>query len=197
MNCSKCGNWLDARSVFCPRCGTPAPVANNWGQGAPATDSWLNVLGMFVGREAPYYFRAWGVSAYNQGLPPSFFASWNWAAFIVGPLWFAYRKMYAVALAITLFQTVGAWTLFGNDALWTVIMWGVTFMFAIGANWMYYRHCLEKVNAILATYSDARQQQAALIQSGGTSWNMVIALLVFDIIFFVIMIQKLFLAMRF
>jgi hypothetical protein len=54
----------------------------------------------FIGPRSKYYLRVF----YTQILEKRR-VGWNWAAFFLGPIWFAYRKLYlpAVALAAVMF----------------------------------------------------------------------------------------------
>jgi len=45
-------------------------------------------LAVFVGPRFAYYRNKWQLAGSRNGM------SWNWAAFLFGPFWMAYRRMY-------------------------------------------------------------------------------------------------------
>ncbi len=56
----------------------------------------------------------------NNGKIEGWFKSWNWAAFFFGPLWLAYRKMYAY---VTFFVLINLLLSFIVYYLWSRTMW--------------------------------------------------------------------------
>ncbi|MBR4749083.1 MAG: DUF2628 domain-containing protein [Abditibacteriota bacterium] len=96
--CAFCGSRLPGNAAFCPVCGKavslPAEAAGEEPCDGPDIYAFLS-----PGDEA--YRNKFGICGCT-GLR----ASWNWAAFFFGWLWFGYRKMYiqaVCALLATLF----------------------------------------------------------------------------------------------
>lgn len=50
----------------------------------------------FVGNKADFYFGKWGKMRKNSSAMKIY--SWNWAAVLFGPVWYAYRKMYSFSI---------------------------------------------------------------------------------------------------
>ena len=57
----------------------------------------------FVGKKADYYITKWTRLRQRQ-IP----MSWNWAAFSLGPIWMAYRKMLALGYVVVVLQILTA-----------------------------------------------------------------------------------------
>jgi Protein of unknown function (DUF2628) len=137
--------------------GTPSPQGElpRWATKAKASTPFSEErMAAYIGpRWDPTYRRKLAVFFAD----PAFTVTWNWSAFVVGPLWLLYRKLY---LAFFLFffasQSLGSYLLMGFDpkqlgaglsnpenrpALVTVV--GLTFAIhlAVGgtANWLLFR----------------------------------------------------------
>jgi Protein of unknown function (DUF2628) len=50
----------------------------------------------FIGNRAEYYFKKWEKMKKNSSAMKIY--SWNWASVFLGPIWYAYRKMYSIAI---------------------------------------------------------------------------------------------------
>jgi len=113
--CTKCGARHTGSAAFCTKCGnrlttaaaqTPAPPVftqadpNNqnpysyasYGNPAPQTDGELEQL---IGVKQDYYLRV-----FHEMKTQDKKTSWNWAAFLVAPYWFVYRKLYVWGIGV-------------------------------------------------------------------------------------------------
>ncbi|WP_162274108.1 DUF2628 domain-containing protein [Leptospira tipperaryensis] len=50
----------------------------------------------FIGNKADYYFKKWEKMKNNSSALKIY--SWNWGSILLGPIWYAYRKMYSIAI---------------------------------------------------------------------------------------------------
>nr|WP_269752205.1 DUF2628 domain-containing protein [Leptospira ainazelensis] len=50
----------------------------------------------FIGNQADFYFKKWERMRKNSSAMKIY--SWNWASVFFGPVWYAYRKMYSIAI---------------------------------------------------------------------------------------------------
>ncbi len=120
--CANCGTPNAEFAEFCQHCGAPLKIDEQW-QSAVHTSSPYNEyqpfrstqqpaqtsdnseidgvssqdVSAFVGLKATYYVPRFQRMARNNSS-----ASWNWAAFIFGPFWLLYRKMYAFGVLVML-----------------------------------------------------------------------------------------------
>lgn len=124
--CPRCRTRNPQYAEFCQHCGAQLNNTNAWSDSGNSktsyneyqpfkTDSYEHAndgnedvggvsekdLSAFVGQRANYYlprFRRMARSGKN--------VSWNWAAFIFGPLWLLYRKMYTLGAVVILLELV-------------------------------------------------------------------------------------------
>lgn len=79
---------------------------------------------------------------------------WNWAAFFLGPLWLAYRKMYAQA------------------ALWIFVLMFTSvfglFLLALLANRLYYLQATQFIAMQKISQLSPEEQRIKIIRAGGT-----------------------------
>jgi hypothetical protein len=59
----------------------------------------LEAARLFIGENHAFYLRSWGIEGSGGH-------AWNWAAFLLGPSWLLYRKMYGYACAWLAFVVV-------------------------------------------------------------------------------------------
>lgn len=122
--CSRCQTRNPQYAEFCQHCGAPLNNENAWSDVrnsktscneyqpfktadcSPCADDGEGICGVserdltaFVGHKSSYYlprFRRMARSGKSL--------SWNWAAFIFGPLWLLYRKMYGLGAIVILLE---------------------------------------------------------------------------------------------
>lgn len=121
--CPKCG--FEVRNMkYCPKCGfelqdktseSPGEMKNNGAilAGEEVSDTEQEQRFVFedyradlIGPKADHYLPIF------DGMNEKDHASWNWCAFLFGPIWFAYRKLYSWA-AITFFAQIAVGFIFG------------------------------------------------------------------------------------
>ena len=71
----------------------------------------------------------------------------NWAAALLGPLWFAYRKMYLNAIILTIISTV-YFTILQVDSkkpLIVVMYVGLAYLVGLSANFYYFNHLKKNI----------------------------------------------------
>jgi hypothetical protein len=126
-----------------------------------------NSAGIFVGLKYPYYEVKW---AALEARASSY--SWNWAAFFWGPLWMAYRKMYAYAwayFALVCFAQVVLHLLAGPSPVSLV----GSFLVGFHGNAWYKQH-VDKRLAEIQRISSPQTADLELIRQGGTSVGAVV-----------------------
>jgi len=144
-------------------------------------------------RMAAYIGPRWE-SSYRRKLSPffaepAFSVSWNWAAFLVGPLWFFYRKLYLAFLGFFVAsESLSSYLLMGFDrtrmgsGTWLmssegrpvlIIVSGLTFAIHLAAggtaNWLLFRKA--RVASLVATIEQLPEDVAIsrLKQRGGVN----------------------------
>lgn len=99
--------------------------------------------------------------------------SWNWSAFLLGPLWLIYRKMFALAafwslmpLAIALLAgATGLFPLFVASPLVSAIL------LALVANRLYYLKATQYIAMQKISPLDVETQKIKIIRAGGTLFS--------------------------
>lgn len=173
-------------TTYCPSCGAPVPdsldacqscginlpngdaVAADADQHPDGSANDMDPKATFVGTNYEYFTRKWRLANHaNQKF------TWNWAAFLIGPFWFAYRKMYlyiAIFMAIVIPETA-AEILLGVPAFVTnAISIGITVVLGLFGNYWYQLHVHRKVGRIMADNQFANKS-VALRRQGGTSFT--------------------------
>ena len=173
-----------------PSWATPKAVA-----GPPAPDSPLDrQFAAFVGPRWPVYRRKFATFF----VEPRFQPTWNWAAALLSPFWFLYRKLYLPFLFFAMMPGLAFSLLWGDasptrqlpdprtpsgppltaiteDAL--LVMMGVVISSAIlaggTANFLLFRRARAAIRVIAPQAPDAEGALALLGRIGGTSWRAV------------------------
>ena len=180
--CPKCG--FEVREMkFCPKCGfelqnksTDSPVIiNNTDTiivGEDISDSEQGTQFVFedyraelIGEKANHYLPIF------DGMTEKDHASWNWCAFLFGPMWFAYRKLYGWAVIVFVVQNVVS-ALFGllsfsaSGLLARIAGLVIAAIFAQRANY----ELKKRVDRlILEMPSDDNERRLFIKKKGGTS----------------------------
>jgi hypothetical protein len=125
---------------------------------------------IFVGANYDYYFKKW-----HTGDQKSSKQSWNWAAFFLGFLWAAYRKMYMYSC---LFAVVPSIALLGKVyPIANVIALAIYVLFGWQGNSWYKRHVETKVKEMTAI-NTPEKAKLELARRGGTSVGTAFGLLI-------------------
>ncbi|MBE9610580.1 DUF2628 domain-containing protein [Chitinilyticum piscinae] len=173
-----CGHLNPLEALFCTGCGTRlAPALPDNPYAAPQSDLSEEpgnaadaLAARFVGKRFnDYYGPRWGRS--NPG--------WNWAAFLLGSVWMAYRKMYGycmIFLGLVIAETVLEIVLNVPDSIGRMISIAIGVAFGITGTRLYQHHVQTRC-AHIAELPQA-EQEAAIRRSGGTSWPGAIGMLV-------------------
>jgi hypothetical protein len=127
MTCPHCAKENQESAIYCSSCGQKITTTDS------ASHSDLALWRQFIGPGADYYLERFRLfeTASTKGFKPS----WHWPAFVVGWLWFLYRKMYMHAAVFL----VGALLPMLLDAgLVGIIIWNG--FSGLTANFLYYMH---------------------------------------------------------
>ncbi len=122
--CGNCGTSNAQFAEFCQHCGAPLKIKEQWYSAARSSSPYNeyqpfrctqpvqntdngNVDGVsmqdidaFVGSKSHYYVPRFQHMARSG----NHCISWNWAAFLFGPFWLLYRKMYALGFFVMILQ---------------------------------------------------------------------------------------------
>ncbi|UTR08690.1 DUF2628 domain-containing protein [Evansella sp. LMS18] len=136
--------------------------------------SFRNETGHIIKNNSDYYLRKWKTSK-----NPFKYSGWNWAAFLVSPVWLAYRHMYLWAViyfvllllafaAAYAFPVIIHYTALPEESLF---VWGIVSLFLAGlffgfkGNTLYAKH----VGRIAGFLENKNKQAAPLFNKTGTS----------------------------
>lgn len=174
MFCTNCGVKLDDNALFCHNCGTSV-VKNTKSENAEYTECTADdaVQAEFVGTEASGDFIDDDVEALIGAEKRDFYinrfaemkqknkkTSWNWCAFLFGPAWMIYRKMYIYGglywlMSILVFNKLGYFDFI------------ISILAGVFGNWLY-MICVEKL-AVDAKALQEPQKTEFIKNNGGTS----------------------------
>lgn len=169
MYCKYCGCETSENATFCHKCGafiefqeggTPFNFNNFSSDGVTSDD-----LRLFVGIDnLHYYMEKWQKYMDDEN---SLSPSWNWAAFLFGFLWLAYRKMYLLAfLAIP----INFISILVNSSLFTsIISWSLCFLLALFGNKLYFHHSKNQIKKIKEKNYEDKILENKILNRGGTS----------------------------
>ncbi|MNJ57391.1 hypothetical protein D3C77_529780 [compost metagenome] len=107
-------------------------------------------------------------------------SKWNGPVFLIGLIWFGYRKMYAeCAMYVGVLSLMSIFLmLLGSESNGGYA--GIGIGMAIAANQMYYNKSKKAVDRIMQYHSDPEVRRNLVIQKGGTSgWVIVYAIAIF------------------
>lgn len=177
--CDQCGNALNPESKFCSQCGvrlgvspqplnrTEAKTTSNHQKdpvGIPAGE-----LRLFIQANPDYYLSRWRDIPELGKVQPFRWKGWwnkmNWAAFFLGPVWLAYRKMYvpAILLAIAV-PVIGALSELIGAHYWG---WALAFVIGPYGNPLYRWHVEKKIRKIK---QETKTVHYGFRIAGGVSW---------------------------
>lgn len=168
MYCKHCGCQLSESNVFCPQCGafieTPEDDHFNFNNfsshGVTADDLRLYVCT----DDSPYYMEKWQhYMEYEHSPNPT----WNWAAFLFGFLWLAYRKMYILAFLVIPINFISL--LVNSSAFTALINWSICFFLALYGNKLYFLHSVRQIKKLKEKNYQGDELQAKILTNGGTS----------------------------
>lgn len=168
--CSKCGSELSANASFCGGCGAASIEKENT-QAAqtssqPSPVSGDESLELFIGKNYDYFTRKWAIAEQKKSKQ-----SWNWAAFLLGFAWMAYRKMYLyswIFIGVIIVEILCEYAFNLPDKLSNAINIGIAVTFGWQGNYLYKLHAEKKIKEITAMNSP-EQAKIELAKQGGTN----------------------------
>lgn len=172
--CSSCRAPLDPNSPVCSICGN---VESRSVASVPEEEA----ARIFVGKNYEYYWHKWAVTERRASKQ-----SWNWAAFVFGFAWMAYRKMYLYSLIfIGVMVLESAFELAFHFPYYVGqgVNLAIGVMFGVYGNHAYRLHVDRSVLAITAGRS-VEASRSALERQGGTS---VVASVGFTVLLFALL----------
>jgi hypothetical protein len=154
--CIKCGGEIvEANTSFCPNCGEDISDT----QGSSSIKATIDDADYtaFIGKNADKYlpkFKRFNVSGMVK-----FSATWHWPAFLFGPFWMLYRKLYLWALGASVLEAflIG---MIPHYRLIAMFVWGIT------GYYLYYRHAKNRILQIKGA-SPSPDISKMLVQVGG------------------------------
>lgn len=155
MTCPRCDQDNPETAVYCSACGEPIHVTT------PAPTVSAALWRRFIGPRADYYLNRFAL--FQDGMRDRYMLTWHWPAFLVGWLWYLYRKMY---LHAGVFLFGGLLPMAFGAGLVGVVIWNV--FAALAANFLYYMHVKLSVRAIeRQAVLDAGLRDRLLTATGG------------------------------
>jgi hypothetical protein len=135
-----------------------------------AQDEDQDPVALFVGKKIDYYRNKWALAATRKNK-----ASWNMAAFLFGPAWFLYRKMFwqsGLILAVVMVEAIAETVLFPDMLASTSNFLSFVITITVGivsgtfGNAWYKAHVDKAVARLQASSAPAESYR----KQGGTSW---------------------------
>ena len=152
--CTKCSKEVLEGSSFCQHCGGNLSATPNSIQTSSMSSGLTNEdFAPFVGTNSEKYLTKF--AKFNVGGIDSFKVTWHWPALFVPFLWMLYRKMYGwaiLAFFLGIIPYVGLVT---------------GFVWAIVANYIYYKHAKKKLLEIKQLHPAPETQKAVITVTGG------------------------------
>ncbi|MGR6033932.1 MAG: DUF2628 domain-containing protein [Candidatus Nitrosoglobus sp.] len=171
--CLKCSTQLTDSAKLCNTCGAPADTVASQPQTESDSSHYQientinsDVLQNFVGKNFEYFRKKWEIAERKE----SKFA-WNWAAFLIGPIWLAYRKMYlylGILIAFIIIESLIDYAFNLPNSTSNAIDAAIGFVFGNQGNYLYKLHVDRKVKQIISK-SGFQNTTAELKRLGGTS----------------------------
>lgn len=173
--CLSCGQELNATAKFCHICGTKYDIqVNREITEVPVDDdhNTHNEVDEFlrVYTNSDKYLEKW----HRQ-------SKWNWPAFLFGPIWMGYRKLYAeaaiyIGIIILLFIIE---LLMNSPSLFRFIYFLISIAAGMYGNTIYYRKAKKSVEEILIIHKEKEKRQFLISKKGGTSgWGIAYGIIV-------------------
>ena len=157
MFCTKCGFNMTDDTKFCPNCGTAVEETEKQQQEdfyqKDIVDEDVKLL---IGKNQEYYVPKFSMmKQLNKKM------TWNWPAFLIGPVWFMYRKMYHYGLGLMAFSLVF------DSIIPDVVEIAIAAVVGVFANYIYMKH-LEGHALYMKSAADTARYSIAE-EKGGTS----------------------------
>lgn len=168
--CNKCGNEVIEGSTFCSHCGNSLSSTQSASYGS-SPDSRIDDkdFAAYIGKNTDKYlpkFKQFNVEGIDN-----FSATWNWSAFLAGPLWMLYRKLY---LYFIIFFVITCIPYFG------ILTWIAA---GIIANYIYYKQAKAKILEVKSSHSAVNIPETLARIGGVNSWVWTVGIVIFILIF--------------
>ena len=220
--CVQCGTQNSEYAEFCMRCGTALPPKEwhsaqqapkppvseytHYGQSAPYVsgerigNNSADELAAVVGSNAGYYLDRFRRIAQGKS------GGWNWAAFILGPIWLFYRKQYGLGVLYLLLQvmldiatalayipvdtlnlTEEAIMALMNDPVFVVavvfsyVILALRIILGVRANNFYFSHCQKKIADTKSAVPDTSVSELTAVGGASIGLAIVIAVLLYSV----------------
>ncbi|WLR42050.1 DUF2628 domain-containing protein [Bacillus carboniphilus] len=136
---------------------------------------------LFVGKNKETYQKKWEKLS-QKGKSK---VSWNWASFLLGLFWMAFRKMNTYAYSfLAMFVTLDIFFLLSaNQTIPSGSLIGVFVVIGMMSNQMYLDHVVRSVNKLRESYPNREERLKEISKRGGASW---INAIVYVIVFFTV-----------
>ncbi len=187
MFCQNCGSENSIEAKFCEKCGNAlishkTETSNETLHKARHKIS-IELLIQYFGKNSDYY-----IKKYNE-IKSGRKVSFNFPAFFVGPLWFAYRKMYSYAISLWIINLIIPYVFliyWNNTNLFvlTTLIIGATC--ASYANYIYINFINKKIDEIESISWDPAVKIVKIESAAGVSVFGACLLLTIGLIFSVI-----------
>lgn len=174
MICPRCGKEYD-NALDCPYCSSFNNTESyNESYSYNSSEITDKDLELFVGyKKSAYYLTKW----YNMKMAASS-VSWNWPAFLFGPIWMLYRKMYLYGFGLLGINIIFNFIIDESIAS-KFLSFAISIAIGILGNKIYNLHVTKKIKDIKATSHDSEMASRRIAYSGGVN-------IVFPIIFGII-----------
>jgi len=121
---------------------------------------------LFVCERQKYYWLA-----FKQFEETEKYSRWNWAACLLSPAWFFYRRMYLYGLLSLLVLIASTFLEKISEPLAFMIQIVSLPLFGLLGSYFYYTHAKDKIRTIKNTIHDPELQKKKIAEAGGTSWS--------------------------
>ena len=166
--CIECGAPIEADQKFCSNCGTPAisgksaPSDSMQYQSRVQQESYSAFNNpdtfTFIGSNQTFYINKFDdMQNFGNNI------SWNWCSFLFGPHWFAFRKMYLIAVIYLVLTCICTFI----NYIGPVISLTLSVFSGVFGNSFYKNHAVSKIQS--ASGMDSYSKPFFLAKMGGTS----------------------------
>lgn len=204
----RCGTALPPKEWHSAQQAPKPPVIEytHYGQSAPYVsgerigDNSADELAAVVGSNASYYLDRFRRIAQGKS------GGWNWAAFILGPVWLFYRKQFGLGVLYLLLQvmldiatavayipvdtlnlTEEAIMALMNDPVFVVavvfsyVILALRIILGVRANNFYFGHCQKKIADAKSAVPDTSVSELTAVGGASIGLSIVIAVLLYSV----------------
>jgi hypothetical protein len=162
MICPYCKETILVGAIKCKHCGSMLNLDSVYGMNNDNVTT--DEIRAFVGQNAYYYIQKF--SYFTILGREKFCITWNWSCCGFTFLWFLYRKMYVLAIISFVIFCIPGINFFMH------IVVGVL------GNYLYYRHCKEKIIEVRSTQSQQNYVPVLQELGGVNRWVITLAIII-------------------